>query len=143
MDMRNNGSSGRGTTGGNKIKNKKDKRKRQRGSKYDRKNEEGRSKEFERGQMGNWRRFSIKEKFYVLKDKELRVETIWLYHDILVVGYRGRWKMTELVTRNYWWLEVTKYIGKYMERYDICQRMKNSTEAPAGKLMINKILEKL
>ena len=53
MDMRNNGSSGRGTTGGNKIKNKKDKRKRQRGSKYDRKNEEGRSKEFKRGQMGN------------------------------------------------------------------------------------------
>ena len=30
-----------------------------------------------------------------------------------------------------------------MERCDICQRMKNSTEAPAGKLMINKILEKL
>ena len=51
--------------------------------------------------------------------------------------------MTELVTRNYWWLEVTKYIGKYMERCDICQRTKNSIEAPAGKLMINKILEKL
>ena len=51
--------------------------------------------------------------------------------------------MTELVTRNYWWLEVTKYIEKYMEIYDICQRMKNSTEAPAEKLMINKILEKL
>ena len=29
-------------------------------------------------------------KVYVLKDKELRVEIIWLYHNMLVVGYRGR-----------------------------------------------------
>jgi len=41
------------------------------------------------------------EKVYVLKDKELRVEIIQLYHDIPVTGYGERWKMTELVTRNY------------------------------------------
>jgi len=41
-------------------------------------------------------------KVYVPKDKELRAEVIWLYHDVLAVGYRGRWKMVELVTRNYW-----------------------------------------
>jgi len=31
--------------------------------------------------------------------------------------------MTELVTRNYWWLGVIKNIGKYMERCDMCQRI--------------------
>jgi len=31
-----------------------------------------------------------KEKVYVLKDEELRVEIIWLYHDVLVVEYEGR-----------------------------------------------------
>jgi len=41
------------------------------------------------------------KKMYVLKDKELRVEIIWLHHDILVAGHGERWKTTELVTRNY------------------------------------------
>ena len=40
-------------------------------------------------------------KVYVLKDEELRVEIIQLHHDVPVVGYREKWKMTELVTRNY------------------------------------------
>ena len=42
------------------------------------------------------------EKIYILKDVELRVGIIWLYHDIPVVGYGRCWKMVELVTRNYW-----------------------------------------
>jgi len=51
------------------------------------------------------------EKIYVLRDMELRVEIIWLHHDVPAVGYRGRWKMVELVTRNYWWSEVTREVG--------------------------------
>ena len=31
-----------------------------------------------------------KEKVYVLKDEELRVEIIWLHHDVLAVEYEGR-----------------------------------------------------
>ena len=42
------------------------------------------------------------EKVYILKDKELRVEIIQLYYNVLVAGYGGRWKITELITRNYW-----------------------------------------
>ena len=41
-------------------------------------------------------------KVYVLKDEELRLEVIQLHHDVPVVGHGGRWKMTELVMRNYW-----------------------------------------
>ena len=44
--------------------------------------------------------------------------------------------------RNYWWPGVTKDIGKYIEEYDIYQRIKNKTETLAGKLMINEILER-
>ena len=40
-------------------------------------------------------------KIYVSKDEELRVEIIWLHHDILTAGHGGRWKMMELVMRNY------------------------------------------
>jgi len=40
-------------------------------------------------------------KVYVPKDETLRVEIIWLHYDVLVAEYRGKWKMTELVMRNY------------------------------------------
>ena len=43
-----------------------------------------------------------KGKMYMPKDKVLRMEIIQLYHDILVARYRRRWKMIELVTKNYY-----------------------------------------
>jgi len=65
-----------------------------------------------------------------------------LHHDTPVGGHRGRWKTTELVTRNYWWLGVTKEVGRYVDGCDACQRYKNRSEALAGKLMPNAIPEK-
>jgi len=41
-------------------------------------------------------------KVYMLKDKELRVEIIWLYHNVPVAEHKGKWKTMELVTKNYW-----------------------------------------
>ena len=78
---------------------------------------------------------------YVL-ERELRGEIIQLYHDTPVGGHGGRWKIMELVTRNYWWPEVTKKVGKYIDGCDACQKYKNKSEAPAGKLIPNTILEK-
>ena len=49
-----------------------------------------------------------KGKVYIPKDEELRVEIIQLHYDILVAGYGGKQKITELVTRNYWQLEVMR-----------------------------------
>ena len=86
----------------------------------------------------------IKEgKIYVPKDKELRAEVIRLHHDIPAVEHGGRWKTVELVTRNYWWLGVTRDIRKYVEGCDLCQRMKNRIEELAGKLKLSKMPEKL
>jgi len=81
-------------------------------------------------------------KVYVLKDEELRVEVIQLHHDIPMAGHGKRWKMIELVTRNYWWLGVTRDVGRYMEGYDLSQRMKNRTEELAGKLKLSEIPER-
>ena len=55
------------------------------------------------------------EKVYVPRDEELRAEVIWLHHDVLAVEHGGRWKIVELVTRNYWWLEVTRDVERYVE----------------------------
>ena len=81
-------------------------------------------------------------KVYVPKEEELRVEIIWLHHNMPAIGHRGRWKTVELVTRNYWWPGVMKDVEKYMERCDLCQMMKNRTEELAGKLKLSEVPEK-
>ena len=81
-------------------------------------------------------------KVYVLKDEELRAEVIGLHHDVPAAGHGGRWKTVELVTRNYWWPGVKRDIGKYMEGCDLCQRMKNRMEEPAGKLKLSEVPHK-
>jgi len=82
-------------------------------------------------------------KVYVLKDEELRVEIIRLHHDVPAAGHGGRWKTVELVTRNYWWPGVMRDVGKYVEGCDLCQRMKNRTEEPAGKLKLSEVPQKM
>jgi len=64
-------------------------------------------------------------KVYVPKDKKLRAEVIRLYHDMPVGGHGGQWKMAELVTRNFWWLEVTREVKQYVKGYNACQCNKN------------------
>ena len=82
-------------------------------------------------------------KVYVPKDEELRVKVIQLHHDMPVAGHGGRWKIVELVTRNYWWLGVTRDVGKYVEGCNLCQRMKNRTEEPARKLKLSEVPQKM
>ena len=83
------------------------------------------------------------ERVYVPKDEKLRVEIIRLHHNTLIAGYKGQWKMVELVTRNYWWPGVTKEVKRYVEGCNQCQRMKNRAEMPAGKLRPNQVPERL
>jgi len=93
-----------------------------------------------------WReedRLMLKEgKVYVPKDEALRVEIIRLYHDTSMGGHGGQWKTAEMVTRNFWWPGVMREVKRYVEGCDTCQRNKNRTEQPAGKLMPNSIPDK-
>ena len=70
---------------------------------------------------------------YVPKDKELRAEIIQSHHNIPIAGHGGKWKTIELVTRD---------IGQYVKGYYICQRIKNKTEIPVGKLKLSGVSEK-
>ena len=51
-----------------------------------------------------------KGRVYVLKDEKLRVEIIWLHHDMPIAKHGGQWKIVKLVTRNYWWPGVIKEV---------------------------------
>ena len=81
-------------------------------------------------------------KVYMLKDEELRTEIIWLHYNVLMAEHGGKWKMVELVTRNYWWPGVTREVGWYVEGCDLCQRMKNRIEGMVEKLKLSEVLEK-
>jgi len=59
-------------------------------------------------------------KVYIPKNEKLRIEIIQPYYNIPVAGYRKRWKITELVTRNYWWPEITKDIEKCVDGRNMC-----------------------
>jgi len=61
-----------------------------------------------------------KGKVYVPKDEELRTEIIQLHYDVLMARHGEKWKTVELVTRNYWWPEVTREVGQYVEECDLC-----------------------
>ena len=74
-------------------------------------------------------------KVYVPKDVQLRREVVKMHHDTPIAGHPGRWKTLELVTRNYWWPGVTKFVFDYVDGCDPCQRYKNNPQSPAGKLM--------
>jgi len=81
-------------------------------------------------------------KVYVPRDEKLRAEVIRLHHDMPIEEYGGQSKTAELVMRNFWWPGVTREIKRYVEGCDACQRNKNQTQPPAGKLMPNSIPEK-
>jgi len=55
-----------------------------------------------------------KEKVYVSKNRNLRLEVIWSHYNVLAAEHRERWKTTELMMRNYWWSGVTRYVGRYV-----------------------------
>jgi len=45
--------------------------------------------------------------------------------------------------RNYWWPRVIRNIGKYVDRYNMYQRMKNWTETLTERLKLSEVPKKL
>ena len=70
-------------------------------------------------------RIVLKKGRMYIPEGDLRREIIQLHHNTPIGGHGGRWKMVELVTRNYWWPGVMKEVGRYVDGYDACQRYKN------------------
>lgn len=73
-------------------------------------------------------------RLYVPKDSKLRYDIVKAHHDAPSTGHPGRWKTLDLVSRNYWWPEMQRYIAQYVKGCDDCNRAKTYPTAPGGQL---------
>jgi len=73
-------------------------------------------------------------KIYVPWSLDLRRQIVALCHDTQIVEHPRCWKTLELVSRNYWWPQMSRYISQYVSTCDLCLWTKLWRHSPVGEL---------
>src|SRR5260221_2635927 len=75
---------------------------------------------------------------YILDNPWLHHDLVHAHHSTIVVGHPGCWKMLELVSWNYWWPGLSRYVAKFITGCDACNWTKTFLTQKVGKLIPNK-----
>src|SRR5260221_12664053 len=74
---------------------------------------------------------------YVLDNPQLHHNLVHAHHSTVVTGHPGCWKTLELVSWNYWWPGLSRYIAKFVTGCDACNWTKTFPTQKVGKLIPN------
>ena len=74
------------------------------------------------------------ERLYVPRNKKLREDIIHAHHDTVVAGHPGQKGTRELITRNYFWPQITGDVNRYVAGCEKCQRTKPKRHMPRAPL---------
>jgi hypothetical protein len=64
----------------------------------------------------------FRDRIYVPDVADVRRRIVAQHHDTKIAGHPGRWKTLELVSRSYYWPQMTRCIGQYLKTCDLCLR---------------------
>ena len=73
-------------------------------------------------------------RIYVPEARDLRRRVISQYHDSRLAGHPGRAKTLELISRDYWWPQMSRHVGTYTRSCEECLRNKVIRRRPIGEL---------
>src|SRR5258707_7925171 len=76
---------------------------------------------------------------YVPDNPQLHHNLVHVHHSTIVIGHPGHWKTLELVSQNYWWPGLSRYIAKFVTGCDTCNWTKTFLTQKVGKLIPNKV----
>lgn len=74
--------------------------------------------------------------------ESLRHQVLKGHHDIPAAGHPGRDRTLELVSRNYYWPRMSRYVATYVGSCDLCNRTKIQRTKPFGTLKPNEVPER-
>jgi transposase InsO family protein len=71
---------------------------------------------------------------YIPDDAAIKLEVLHANHDVPSAGHHGRARTLELLSRNYYWPQMRKYVARYVDHCDTCSHIKPVRHVPYGLL---------
>jgi hypothetical protein len=75
-------------------------------------------------------------KIYVLNDRDLRHRIIEQHHNTCIARHAGCFNTPKLVSHNYWWPQMSRYIAIYIKHCNLCNRCKGNPNSLREQLLL-------